>query len=95
MTKSANMPPRMRTALRLLGLFAMFLLVGTTVGLKEAALSFAFLGPVVLMRGPERWLLALLTLSTVFLLAYVIPDTILYAFYPEQFVTEWLRKHVF
>ena len=76
-------------ALRMLGLFALFLLVGTTVGLRWGALAFALAGPVVLLRGHGRWLMALIAAAVVGLFIYVFLDNILFMIYPEPFIRGW------
>ncbi|MCY4583424.1 MAG: tripartite tricarboxylate transporter permease [Chloroflexi bacterium] len=79
-------------ALRMLGLFALFLLVGTTVGLKWGALAFALAGPVVMLRGHGRWLMALITAAGVWTFIYVFLDNILFIIYPEPFIREWFTS---
>ena len=86
---SSGMEGARGAALRMLGLFALFLLVGTTVGLKWAALAFALAGPVVLLRGHGRWLMALVAAAVVGLFIAIFLDRILYIIYPEPFIREW------
>ena len=77
-------------AVRMLGLFALFLLIGTTVGLRWGALAFALAGPVVLLRGHGRWLMALITAALVGLFIATFLDRVLYVVYPTPFLREWL-----
>ena len=76
-------------ALRMLGLFALFLLIGTTVGLRWGALAFALAGPIVLLRGHGRWLMALIAAAGVGLFIAIFLDRILYVIYPDPFIREW------
>ena len=81
-------------ALRVTGLFVLFLLVGTTVGLKQAALVFAAGGPLLLMVGNGKWLLAALSAAVVFVFIYVVLDNVLFVIYPEPFIQEWVRSRL-
>ncbi len=73
-------------AVKTVGLFALFLLVGVTVGLKWGALAFALAAPPALLRGPARWPVALLTAAIVWIFIYVFLDNVLYVLYPEPFL---------
>ena len=73
-------------AVKTVGLLALFLLVGVTVGLKWGALAFALAAPPALLRGPARWLVALLTGAIVWTFIYVFLDNVLYVLYPEPFL---------
>ncbi|MDE2838357.1 MAG: tripartite tricarboxylate transporter permease [Chloroflexota bacterium] len=86
---SSGMEGARGAALRMLGLFLLFLLVGTTVGLKWGALAFALAGPVVLLRGHGRWLMALIAAAAVWLFIAIFLDRVLYIIYPEPFLREW------
>ena len=77
-------------ALRTLGLFALLLLVGVTVGLKWGAMAFALAAPPALLRGPARWPVALLTAALVWIFIYVFLDNVLYVLYPKPFLGEWI-----
>jgi hypothetical protein len=79
-------------ALRVAGLFLVFLLVGATVGLKPAALLFAAGGPLLLMVGLGRWFLAAVSVAFVFVFIYVVLDNVLFVVYPDPFIQEWLRS---
>ncbi len=87
---SGGMEGARGAALRMLGLFVLFLLVGTTVGLKWGALAFALAGPVLLLRGHGRWLMALIAAAGVWLFIAIFLDRVLYVIYPEPFIREWL-----
>jgi TctA family transporter len=76
---------------RLVGLFAVFLLVGTTAGLKWGALAFAVGGPLVMLSGRGKWPLALVSGSIVWLFIYVVLDYVLFVIYPKPFLLDWLR----
>ena len=73
-------------AVKTVGLLALFLLVGVTAGLKWGALAFALAAPPALLRGPARWLVALLTGAIVWIFIYVFLDNVLYVLYPEPFL---------
>lgn len=73
-------------AVKTVGLLALFLLVGVTAGLKWGALAFALAAPPALLRGPARWLVALLTGAIVWIFIYVFLDNVLYVLYPEPFI---------
>ena len=90
---SAGMEGARETALRMVGLFALFLLVGTTVGLRWGALAFALAGPVVLLRGHGRWLMALIAAAVVGIFIYVFLDNILFMIYPKPFIREWFVEN--
>ena len=89
---SGGEPGARGAAFRTLGLFALLLLVGVTVGLKWGALAFALAAPPALLRGPARWLVALLTAAIVWIFIYVFLDNVLYVLYPKPFLTEWLAE---
>ena len=76
-------------AYRMLGLFALFLLIGTTVGLRWGALAFALAGPIVLLRGYGRFLMALVAAAVVGIFIKVFLDNILFVIYPEPFIRNW------
>ena len=76
-------------AYRMLGLFALFLLIGTTVGLRWGALAFALAGPIVLLRGYGRFLMALIAAAVVGIFIKVFLDNILFVIYPEPFIRNW------
>ena len=82
-------------AYKLVGLFAVLVLVGSTVGLKWGALAFAFAGPIVLLRGAGRWPLALLAAAVVYAFMFVFLDNVLFVIYPEPFIGAWLAERVF
>ena len=90
---SRGMEGAREAALRMVGLFALFLLVGTTVGLRWGALAFALAGPVVLLRGHGRWLMALIAAAVVGLFIYVFLDNILFMIYPKPFIREWFVEN--
>ena len=77
-------------ALWMLGMFALFLLIGTTVGLRWGALAFALAGPIVLLRGHGRWLLSLIAAAVVGIFIKVFLDNVLFVIYPEPFIRDWL-----
>ena len=79
-------------AIRVAGLFLAFLLVGTTVGLKQAALLSAAGGPLLLMVGLGKWLLAAVSVGVVFVFIYVVLDNVLFVVYPDPFIQEWFRS---
>ncbi len=87
---SRGMEGAQGAALWMLGLFVLFLLVGTTVGLRWGALAFALAGPVVLLRGHGRWLMALIAAAGVGLFIKVFLDNILFILYPKPFLRELL-----
>ena len=60
--------------------------MGTTVGLKWAALAFACAGPLALLRGPGRWPLALICTGFVWLFVVIVLDNVLFVIYPEPFI---------
>ena len=76
-------------ALWMLGMFALFLLIGTTVGLRWGALAFALAGPIVLLRGHGRWLLSLIAAAVVGIFIKVFLDNVLFVIYPEPFIRNW------
>lgn len=76
-------------AYRMAGLFALFLLIGTTVGLRWGALAFALAGPIVLLRGHGRWFMALISAAVVGIFIKVFLDNILFVIYPEPFIRNW------
>ena len=87
---SGGMEGARAAALRMLGLFALFLLIGTTVGLRWGALAFALAGPVFLLRGHGRWLMALVAAAVVGTFIVVFLDNVLFMIYPQPFIREWL-----
>ncbi len=76
------------SAIKVLLLFAGFLLVGTTMGLNWAALAFAFMGPILLLDGRNRIFGAMLTTLCVGVFIYTILDNLLFVIYPEPFLRE-------
>ena len=76
-------------AYRMLGLFALFLLIGTTVGLRWGALAFALAGPIVLLRGHGRFLMSLIAAAVVGAFIKIFLDNILFVIYPEPFIRNW------
>lgn len=84
-----------RTALVMMGLLAMFLLIGTTVGMKWGAVAFGAAVPIVFLGGLGRWPLAALTSGLVYLFVYVVLDNVLFILWPEPFIGNWLAEHVF
>ena len=86
---SGGMEGARGAAFQMLALFVLFLLIGTTVGLRWGALAFALAGPVVLLRGHGRWLMALIAAAGVGLFIAIFLDRILYVIYPEPFIREW------
>ena len=86
---SSGMEGARAAALRMLGLFALLLLVGTTVGLRWGVLAFALAGPVVLLRGHGRWLMALIAGAIVGTFIVVFLDNVLFMIYPKPFIREW------
>ena len=92
---SAGAEGARKAGFKLLGLFTLFVLVGTTIGLKYGALAFAFAGPMILLRGYARLPLALLSTAFVFAFIFIFLDNVLFVIYPRPFITEWLREYVF
>ena len=86
---SGNAEGAREAAYRMLGLFALFLLIGTTVGLRWGALAFALAGPIVLLRGYGRFLMALVAAAVVGIFIKVFLDNILFVIYPEPFIRNW------
>ena len=86
---SGNAEGAREAAYRMLGLFALFLLIGTTVGLRWGALAFALAGPIVLLRGYGRFLMALIAAAVVGIFIKVFLDNILFVIYPEPFIRNW------
>ena len=86
---SGNAEGAREAAYRMLGLFALFLLIGTTVGLRWGALAFALAGPIVLLRGYGRFLMALVAAVVVGIFIKVFLDNILFVIYPEPFIRNW------
>lgn len=82
-------------ALKIFGLFALFILVGTTLGLKWAALSFAVVGPIWLLAGFRRFTFALVCALFVFAFVFVVLDNVLFVIYPTPFIWEWLASNAF
>lgn len=82
-------------ALKIFGLFTLFILVGTTLGLKWAALSFAVVGPIWLLAGFRRFTFALVCALFVFAFVLVVLDNVLFVIYPTPFIWEWLASNVF
>ena len=76
-------------AYRMLGLFALFLLIGTTVGLRWGALAFALAGPIVLLRGHGRFLMSIIAAAVVGAFIKIFLDNILFVIYPEPFIRNW------
>lgn len=86
---SAGIEGATRSAFKVLGLFVLFLAVGTIVGLNWAALTFAFTGPLLLLDGRFRILWGFLSTLIVSLLMVVILDNLLFVIYPEPFLREY------
>ena len=76
-------------AFKVLGLFLLFLLVGTTIGLNWAALAFAFTGPLLLLDGRFRIAWGLLSTLVVAAFMVVILDNLLFVIYPQPFLREY------
>ena len=74
---------------KVLGLFLLFLLVGTTIGLNWAALAFAFTGPLLLLDGRFRIAWGLLSTLVVAAFMVVILDNLLFVIYPQPFLREY------
>ena len=89
---SRDMEGALAASLRVAGLFALFILVGTTAGMRWGALAFAIAGPIVLLRGPGRWVASAITLLIVFIFVWVFLDNILFIIYPKPFIAEWFRS---
>ena len=89
---SRDMEGALAASLRVAGLFALFILVGTTAGMRWGALAFAIAGPIVLLRGLGRWVASAITLLIVFIFVWVFLDNILFIIYPKPFIAEWFRS---
>ena len=89
---SRDMEGALAASLRVAGLFALFILVGTTAGMRWGALAFAIAGPIVLLRGPGRWVASAITLLIVLIFVWVFLDNILFIIYPRPFIAEWFRS---
>ena len=89
---SRDMEGALAASLRVAGLFALFILVGTTAGMRWGALAFAIAGPIVLLRGLGRWVASAITLLIVFIFVWVFLDNILFIIYPRPFIAEWFRS---
>ncbi len=89
---SRDMEGALAASLRVAGLFALFILVGTTAGMRWGALAFAIAGPIVLLRGPGRWVASAITLLIVLIFVWVFLDNILFIIYPKPFIAEWFRS---
>ena len=89
---SRDMEGALAASLRVAGLFALFILIGTTAGMRWGALAFAIAGPIVLLRGPGRWVASAITLLIVLIFVWVFLDNILFIIYPRPFIAEWFRS---
>lgn len=89
---SSDLEGALAASLRVVGLFALFILVGTTAGMRWGALAFAIAGPIVLLRGPGRWVASAITLLIVLIFVWVFLDNILFIIYPKPFIAEWFRS---
>ncbi len=92
---SADAEGAREASFKLVGLFALLVLVGVTAGLNYGAVAFAFAGPVLLLRGAGKWPLALLCAGVVYAFIFIFLDNVLFVIYPEPFLAEWLGAHVF
>ena len=92
---STGMEGARAASYKLIGLFVLFLLVGTTAGLKWGALAFAVGGPLAMLSGLGKWPLALVSGGVVFVFIFVLLDNVLFVIYPEPFLLNWLRDSVF
>ena len=92
---SAGVEGARPAAFKLVGLFVLLVLVGSTVGLKWGTLAFALAGPIVLLQGAGRWPLALLSTAIVYAFMFIFLDNVLFVIYPRPFIGEWLDAHVF
>ena len=80
---------------KIVGMLVMFVAVGTIFGLREAAVAFGAVGPLLLMKGPSRLPLAVLTSVLVLLFVLLVLDSVLFVWWPEPFIGQWLAQHVF
>ena len=80
---------------KIVGMLLLFVAVGTTFGLREAAVAFGAVGPLLLMQGPSRLPLAVLTSVLVLLFILLVLDSVLFVWWPEPVIGQWFRQNVF
>jgi hypothetical protein len=71
-------------------LFGLFLLVTLSFGLPHAALVFAGLTPLLLMRGKARWIAAVFALACVSVFVFFFADYLMGVIWPDPAFQTWL-----
>jgi hypothetical protein len=86
---SAGTEGSRRAAARVAGAMGAFLLVGVTLHLAYAAIFLSAVIPLLMLRGPGRFPIAVLTGGIVSLFVLIVLDNILFVIWPDPFVTGW------
>ncbi len=79
-----------RAGLSLLLLFGLFVFVSMSLGLRYAAVVFAFFGPMALMEGKARYLACSLSAIIVAIFVAGVADRLMAVIWPEPILWNWL-----
>jgi TctA family transporter len=89
---SEGMEGRARSAALLAGLFGLFVVLSTLIGLQYAAIVLAALVPAALMTGRRPWAWGLLSGGIMAAAVIGFFDYVMYIIWPEPILWHWLRS---
>lgn len=87
---SSDLPGSTRAGAALFWLFSLFVLISISIGMRYAAIVFAFASPIVLMEGKSRFLVCMLSASIVAVFTFFVADSLMAVIWPEPILGHWL-----